>query len=69
MAQGVGAAEELLEGWWGLPALPVETPGVSRGGLWAWLTYPSLHRCPAPPVGAAVSSQVEVGKVGTAAVK
>lgn len=33
MAQGVGAAEELLEGWWGLPALPVETPGVSGGGV------------------------------------
>lgn len=46
MAQGVGAAEELLEGWWGLPALPVETPGVSRGGPWAWLIYASLLRCP-----------------------
>lgn len=42
MAQGVGAAEELLEGWRGLPALPVETPGVSTGGLWPPTDYLSL---------------------------
>lgn len=61
VAQCVGAAEELLEGWWGLPALPAETPGVSKGE-----GHPSLApSLPAPlmlpPVRAAVTRQVEVG--------
>lgn len=61
MAQCVGAAEELLEGWWGLPALPAETPGVSKGGGCRQLT-PSLPAAfVLPPVGAAVACQVEVG--------
>lgn len=68
MAQGVGAAEELLEGWWGLPALPVETPR-SQYERAMGMDYLSLPAPLPPPVGAAVSSQVEVGEVGAAAMK
>lgn len=65
VAQRVGAAEELLEGWWGLPALPVETLGSAREGA-----PESAPGTPArPPVGAAVARQVEVGEVGAAAVE
>lgn len=32
VAQCVGATEELLEGRWGLPALPAEIPGSAREG-------------------------------------
>lgn len=65
VAQRVGAAEELLEGWWGLPALSVETLGSAREE--AQESAPGTPAC--PPVGAAVARQVEVGEVGAAAVE
>lgn len=69
VAQSVGAAEELLEGRWGLPALPAETSGVSKGGGHPPLA-PSLPAPPTlPPVRAAVARQVEVGQVGAAAME
>lgn len=61
VAQCVGTAEELLEGWWHLPALPMETPGVSkrRGSPWP-APFPPAPLV-LPPVRAAVTRQVEVG--------
>lgn len=54
MAQCVGAAEELLEGWWGLPAFPVETLGISKGRGQPQLS-PTFPFPPAPTYGCSCS--------------